>query len=249
MSLPSIAEFMADAGLGTPKVEEAGGVSQKAPPKVPGVSKEFQGLLTAYCAELVQYHSLEEMNWSGLARRLGTQPEFLAEAARVLDTALSAHGGFWQEVIAARIKRATAARIFRDSSWENLEKLAVNKLVDLAERNMIRDPGELLAVASAARRVNEGQQGGGSGGNQHTSITINQGMGAESMAENGLPPAGAKMTIDLSPRVASALQTRGQQVAPHGQRVIDGEMISAKDLRGVLEARTVESDSNTEGGE
>lgn len=237
MSLPTPQEFMALQGIdsGDPK-KGVGGVSPKpGVPSIPGVSKEFRDLLVQYCAHSIESHGLEEMDWRGLAKRLGTRPEFLAEAAEAIDAHLAEHGGLWREVIESRIKRANTAKVFRDSSWENLEALAVAKLVDLATRNLIRDPGELLAIATAARRTNEGQ-GGGSGGGNHLNLTINN--GADAMSDNGLPPAGAKMTIDLSPRVASALQTRAQQVAPHGERVIDGEMISAKDLRQELASRT-----------
>lgn len=69
------------------------------------------------------------------------------------------------------------------------------------------------------------------------------------MDENGLPPAGAKMTIDLSPRVASSIQQRSQPVAPQGQRVIDSEMLSAADLRNEIAARQAKAveDSSGEG--
>jgi hypothetical protein len=141
-------------------------------------------------------------------------------------------------VLNERIKRATAAKVFRDNSWERAEQKAVTKLVDLMEANLIRDPGELLAIANAARRVNEGPASGGSGGN-HLTVNLSANNGADPMMDaNGLPPAGAKMTIDLSPRLATSLQNRGAPVAPHGERVIDGEMISAKELRGVLEEKT-----------
>lgn len=237
MTLPTPAEFMANEGIGTPTLSGGGGSLGKAPVKVPGVSEEFKGLLIQYCAKCLDAHDLESVRWNGLAVRLGTQAEFLREAARVVDQALAEHGGLWTEVLAARIKSAHAAKIFRDSSWERLEQMAVGKLVDLAERGAIRDPGELLAIAQAARRTNEGPSSGASGGS-HTSITINNAnVGADSMGENGLPPAGAKMTIDLSPRLATALSQRGGEVAPHGQRVIDGEMISAKTLRAELESR------------
>jgi len=239
MNLPSSADFLLSEGIasqGPLSGNGTGGLLQK-PPVIPGVSQEFRVLLVQYCAS-TNATELASVNWTGLARRLGTIQAFLEEAANAIDQAIGADkGGIWGEVINERIKRASAAKVFRDNTWERLEQKAVTKLVDLMESNLIRDPGELLAIAREARRVNEGPATGG-GGN-HTSITINQGNGADPMMDaNGLPPAGAKMTIDLSPRLATALQNRGAPVAPQGERVIDGEMISAKELRMVAEEST-----------
>lgn len=103
---------------------------------------------------------------------------------------------------------------------------------------MIRDPGELLAVAAQARRANtDSKSGGGSAG-----TTVNINMNGESMDnDTGLPAAGAKMTIDLSPRVASALSQRNVKV-DGSARVIDGQMLSAAELRAALEAQKGEID-------
>jgi hypothetical protein len=110
--------------------------------------------------------------------------------------------------------------------------MAVNKLINMAERNLIRDPGELLAVASAARRASTDSKAPASG----TTVNVINNIGGESMDESGLPAAGAKMTIDLSPRVASALSRRREPQAEVGGRVIDGQMLSAQELRNALEA-------------
>jgi hypothetical protein len=239
-SLPTPAEFMAGF-MDAPTAKKEMMRPLEPSPEIPGVSQEFRALIVQYCASLVAATSLAEVRWEALAKRLGTQKEFLAEAASAID----AGGALWNEVIAARIKTAAASRVFRDNSWEKLESLAVNRLVQLAEKNMIRDPGELLAVASAARRANTAGEGG-TGGNQ-TNVNINLGDGA--VGENGLPAAGSKMTIDLSPRVASALASRANAQAPVGNRVIDGDMLSASELRSVLEAKTNPPQADEDGSQ
>ena len=156
---------------------------------------------------------------------------------------LDQNGMLWQEVLAERIRRASSARVFRDVSWERVESKAVGKLAQLLEKDAIRDPGELLAVAAAARKVNVGSDGGGGTG-QGVTVNIN---GVDSMAgENGLPGAGAKMTIDLSPKVATSL---GQRMAQKqmGERVIDGEMLTAKELRETAAARAQQNATGIEG--
>jgi len=241
-TLPTPESFLADFGFeapaGTPKVDTS---AVKKSVAATGVSKEFADLLTQYAAAYTSAYELSQVKWGPLAQRLGTQPEFLAEAAALLDQ----EGALWQAVLGARIKKASAAKIFRDSAWEQLEALAVNRLMVMAEKNLIRDPGELLAVASHARRANEAKTGGGPGtGVGGTTVNIN--MGAESMdGENGLPAAGAKMTIDLSPRVAGALAAKREPSSGIGGRVIDGQMLSAQELRGALEAQRSVADADS----
>lgn len=55
--------------------------------------------------------------------------------------------------------------------------------------------------------------------------------------ENGLPSAGAKMTIDLTPRLASSLSQRRSVTEAGNGRVIDGQMLSAQELRDALSKR------------
>jgi hypothetical protein len=228
--LPSTEAFLAEFGIDArpTQVVPTKAESRQAVQAAGGVSKEFRDLLIQYCATMVSAYELEDINWGALAKRLGTHAEFLREAAE----SLNLQGALWSEVLGARIKRATAARIFRDSAWEQLESMAVNKLINMAERNLIRDPGELLAVASAARRASTDSKAPASG----TTVNVINNIGGESMDESGLPAAGAKMTIDLSPRVASALSRRREPQAEVGGRVIDGQMLSAQELRNALEA-------------
>lgn len=215
------------------------------------VSREFQALLTQYAATAATAYALEDVDWRALGAKLGTHWQHLKEIAEALEQ--STDGAFWQEVIAIRIKRANAAGIFRDASWERLEALAVNRLVELAERNAIRDPGELLAVASAARRAN---QSTGTSSNANTNTNVNINFGGESMRDedgNGLPPAGSRISIDLSPRLANSLQQRKAPPAPRGERVIDGEMLTANELRDAArsraEAEKIDSETKDESDE
>lgn len=53
----------------------------------------------------------------------------------------------------------------------------------------------------------------------------------------GLPAAGARMTIDLSPRLAQSLANRQNRPTPEQGRVIDGQMLSASELREALEQK------------
>lgn len=254
MTLPSPTQFLSEAlaikgedikGSGTPAAGGVGGVSQKSPIKPTEketaqakVSKEFRALLSHYCAETLAIE-LAQVKWGALATRLGTHPDYLAEAA----FAMNEDGSFWNDVLQYRIRKAHANSVFRNTGWERLESMAVNKLVELAERNLIRDPGELLAVAAAARRANTQQESGG--GNSGPSVTVN--IGDSAMTENGLPAAGSKMTIDLSPRLANSLQKR--QEKQEGPRVIDGDMLSAGDLRGLLQEQLANKETVNESGE
>lgn len=199
------------------------------PANLPG--NEFRSLLVSYAATCAEAYELSQVPWGPLAKRLGTHSQLLEEVA----TSLAEDGSFWNDVLATRIKRVSAAKVFRDASWERLESMAVGKLLQLAERNMIRDPGELLAIASAARRANTPNTPGVGAG---TTVNLNFGEGGSEMGDNGLPAAGAKMTIDLSPRVAKSLQERNMLNANSKEpRVIDGEMLSAAELRSMLETQ------------
>lgn len=130
-------------------------------------------------------------------------------------------------MIQLRVKTLNAARAFRDTSWEMLESRALTILTELAEAGAIRDTGELLAIASHARKVNVHEAAPQAGGN-HVSINFN-GSG------NELPPSGSTMTIDLSPRLAASLADKSER--PAGDRVIDGQMLSAQELRDALAAQ------------
>jgi len=183
-------------------------------------------LIVNYCAQYIEAFELSQVRWAPLAKRLGTQMVYLEEAAE----SLNEDGSLWQEVIGLRVKLANSSRLFRDNSWEQLEGMALNKLLTMMERNLIRDPGELLAVARVARTANVSPQQ--SAASQTVNINLNNGDGA---VDDGLPAAGTRMTIDLSPRLAESLRTRQRQIQPAGNRVIDGEMISAKELRAVAD--------------
>lgn len=241
-ALPSAESFLASFGLqakpaAIAAVEQANREQVQAELAASGVSKELRDLLIQYCSAMISAFELEQVDFRALGKRLGTHPEHLQECALHLNQ----KGTLWNEVLQVRIKKASAAKIFRDSSWEQLEALAVNKLVALAEKNMIRDAGELLAIASHARKANTAivPNGGGS--------TVNINIGGDSMdgGDNGLPAAGAKMTIDLSPRVAKALEHRGSPGGIGGERVIDGQMLSAKELRSALSQKQEPADEDS----
>lgn len=236
-TLPSPESFLAEQmGLipksVEPKVAPNGAIMGPAQ-GVPGGSQnqapsnEFRSLIVNYCAQYIEAYELSQVRWAPLAKRLGTQMVYLEEAAESLDE----DGSLWKEVIALRVKLANSSRLFRDNSWEQLEGMALNKLLTMMEKNLIRDPGELLAVARVARTANVSPQQ--SGASQTVNINLNNGDG--SVDGNGLPAAGTRMTIDLSPRLAESLASRQRQIQSVGNRVIDGEMISAKELRTVAD--------------
>lgn len=230
--LPSPSAFLADFGIAAPPKE---GVVEKSHEQVRqevqavGVSPEMFDLLVQYCAQTLVYE-LEEVNWEPLARRLGTRAEYLKEAAH----AVNAEGErLWRDVLSQRIKRVSAAKVFRDASWERLEATAVTRLLTLAEKGMIRDTGELLAIASHSRKANTAPAPSAPQG-----ATVNINFGGDSMTdENGLPGAGAKMTIDLTPRLANSLSQRRTVTEAGNGRVIDGQMLSAQELRDALTKR------------
>lgn len=214
--------------------------TSKPEPEI-GVSAEFQRLLIQYCASMPAAE-LDAVDWLPLSRKLHTQAEHLAEAAAYCES--QSGGKFWQEVMHERIKRANDSKLFRDIGWERLEARAVSRLVQMEAQGMIRDPGELLAIASHARRANGGSPGTGS----NPSVNINIGAGGSDMgfSTNGLPDAGHTMTIELSHRMAESLRRHKPDIAPIGERVIDGKMLSAAELRGALQAKV---ESNSEQGE
>lgn len=225
MTLPSPSDFLTEAGFTAAAKASPSKVFVK--PTESAGEKEMRSLLIQYCASYLSAKALEAVRFDGLAARLGCEPEMLSEVATFLNSG-DYEGKFWDDVLVVRVQRAAASRIFTDASWERLESLAVNKLIDLAERNMIRDPGELIAVATAARRSQVQPVTPSSG----QTVNINLGDGA--MSGQSLPGAGAKMTIDLSPRVASSLMQKEVTVSANKSRVIDGEMLSAKELRSML---------------
>lgn len=227
-----MAQLRGDPQAGAGSAPLVGGDSNASSKKITqnspssGPSSELERLLVNYCASQTAAEELENVDWGLLARRLGTRAAFLKEAAEVGNGG----GELWDKVIQERIKRALATKSFRDVTWERLESKALDTLFRLADRNLIRDPGELLAVASAARKINT-NEGAGAGGGNHVSINL----GVGDMSGNGeLPASGARMTIDLSPRSAAALSGRTLPDR-NPERVIDGEMIGAKELRDILE--------------
>lgn len=205
----------------TPEMQEA----LQNPPAAPRVSAEMRGLLVQYCATQIAAIELADVAWAPLAARLGSRAEHLQQAAQVANS----DGALWTEVMQERIKRVGADRTFRDVRWETLENRTLEMLVRLVEANMIRDAGQLLAIANAARRINVNEPTGGSGMSQNVNISF--GANPE---QNGLPPAGTVMKIDMSPRMAQTLASKSERM-PGGGRVIDGEMLTASELRSVLD--------------
>jgi len=228
--LPTPQQFMENMGLGKSAVAQAVRAAVVDPQgqdraKVRAYeSEEFRRLLVNYCATLTDAFELEGISWVGLSRRLGTRIEHLKEAADQLNH----DGSLWQAILAERIRRASADKIFRDLNWESLENMAQAKLIYLLERGLIKDVGELLAVASTSRRSVASAPSTPQGGTNVAVTVFNGTPGAE------LPAAGAQMTIDLSPRTADALARARERAAKNGERVIDGEMLTASELRELL---------------
>lgn len=208
------------------------------------VSTELRKLLVNYCASCIQAIELTEVSWVGLARTLGTKPEFLQQAANVAEES----GGFWQEVLHERIRRVGSSRTFRDVSWERLESKTLELMLKLVESGYIKDSGALLAIAAHSRKINVQDSSGSQSITQQTQVNVTFASGAE--GESALPPAGSRMAIDLSPRLATALASK-QQAQTRSSRIIDGEMLNAKELRELHDARNSklknESEQLTEG--
>lgn len=204
-----------------------------------GVSEDFKNLMIQYCATCIEAYELSEVDFKPLAKRLGARVEFVAQAAKAADD----DGNFWMLVMAERVRRVGAARVFRDVTWERIEGGALKMLDQLLEKKLIRDTGELLAVATAARKVADNVAGGGQNGNQQNT-QVNISFGGSEMTD-GLPASGAKMTIDLSPRLANSLAQRSERPID-GNRVIDSTMLSAKELREALAQQQTNSAANQE---
>lgn len=227
MNLPSPQDFLtglASASTGVlPRIDpKKMSPEERAHADAVEFGNEMRSLVIQYCAQ-TSTESLSAVNFLGLANRLGCPLPMVTEVVSSFD-----EEALWAEVLKIRIKRALAARVFTDNKWERLESLAVNKLTDLMERNMIRDTGELIAVASAARRSQTGPATPPGG------TTVNVNIGDPMMNGTGLPPVGSKIAIDLSPRIASSLQERAASVSGKQNRVIDGEMLTAKELRAMV---------------
>ena len=199
-------------------------------PVVGEISREMRKLIVSYCARFTKAYELSEVDFGELALRLGVRMEHLKQSIEIADRWKDKSGNertgcLWGEVIQMRVKTLNAARAFRDSSWEMLESKTLSLLTELAEAGAIRDTGELLAIASHARKINVHEAAPQPAGGNHVSINFN-GNG------NELPPSGSTMTIDLSPRLAASLADKSER--PTGDRVIDGQMLSAQELRDAL---------------
>lgn len=237
--LPSPQDFVKQFGIDPDKVRASmqAGVRPVEPrveltpqqKQLAAMSEEFKMLIVHYCATSTNAIQLSEITWGALAARLGTRPEFLQESAE----AMNADSELWQHVLHERIRRVSASKIFRDIGWEKLESGTINKLLKLIDSNAIRDPGELLAIATTARRSIAAPTPQPQGGpNVAFNVNFNNG-------ESELPAAGAKMSIDLSPRAASSLQRADERrKIVQGERVIDSQMITADELRNLLSERT-----------
>lgn len=204
----------------------------KAVTAVKTPTQVFQELLVRFCANQIAAKSIAEIQWAPLAVRLGVESGDLESAAEELGD------GFWTEVINERVTQAGNSQVFKVQTWDNLEAKAMHRLMVLVDTGRVKDPSELLAIAIQAGKQSRpasttGQKNGG------LSVTINQNNGIEGdMSDSGLPPAGTRMSIDLSPRMADAISKQRRETE---SRVIDGDMLNASDLRAL--ARGDESDA------
>lgn len=236
--LPSSSEFLKQAGFDSEASSSAGvqgGILSNAllPHKAlkSNLSREFRTLIVQYCATITSAFELTDIKWSQLAQRLGTREEFLKQSAEEMNR--EPVGNLWHDVIGERIRRAGSAKLFRDLTWEKLESQALEKLLYLLDAGLIRDAGELLAVANIARKSGGTQPSAPpQGGGNMTQFNIGFGGGVPT---GDLPEAGARMTIELSPRAAEALnRAPARRINEDGKRVIDSQMVTADELRNLL---------------
>jgi len=190
-----------------------------------------------YATHVSSAESLDEVSWLALAQRIRVPEQMLGQLVGSMDSGVKA--AFWAEVLKARIEQAMHAGIFQQARCERVEGKALNMLETLLDKGMIRNTGELMAVAKGAPRLTQPQPNQG-----NTNVTLNVGgfdmrIGNES---GQLPAGGETIKIDLSPRLANTLAQPPEQ---RDERVIDSHMLSADELRrvGTEPARATELDA------
>lgn len=200
-----------------------------------GLTKAMRSLVIDYVAHIERVASLEEVNWSHLATRLSVPDEFIGGAIESLKE--EEREAIFFEAIEKRVKHAQGSRIFTDANWEQLEGRVVDKLLQLVEKGLIRDPGELLAISKVANQMNAGfsqKQEASPAQTVTANFTFNGFGGQGEMAQESdgdsptIPARTEQMRIDLSPRIAASLQENRER---NKERMIDAERVGAEELR------------------
>jgi hypothetical protein len=215
----------------------------------------FRKLLVEYSARLTTAESFEDLlqRFGPLAAKLSLSVETIQAVVDQLTE--DERRKLWQEIVEERIQQAIQAPAFQAQLWERVSGRAAAMLERLLEKNLIKDPGELLAVAKAANQLapslasvngggNRNQLPPGNSGSAASAFTINVNNGGDASRQHSeeaqmtydedgrpiLPAGGERIVIDLAPRMAGRM-TQQREIAPKGARVIDSERLDAEALR------------------
>ena len=177
---------------------------------------------------------IEKEHWTGLAHEIRIPVE---QVEQLWDGFTEGHRNrIWNEVLTQRIETAVHHPAFRQLTANRVAGRAIDKLEQMLAANLIRNPGELLAIYKTLGM----QQAAPS---QGANLTINMGNNSMQIGDGQtLPGEGAVMRINLNPRTAAALQ--GEQ-AVRETRIIDAEMLDVQSLRGIA----THTNTTTEGTE
>ena len=190
------------------------------------MSERLDKLIVNYLAEITQVIRESDIDpaliseeqkirlWGVLAQQLRIPTEYVVEYWATKTAAERAR--LWMGVLDRRIQNLAANNAFQVNTAERVTGKALDKLEAMLDGNLIRNPGELLAIA----RLRTGPS---------PATVIHNNFGGAMLAPGQtLPGNEGVIMLDLSPQVTANIQ-RPQTAAE--TRVIDAEMIGVKDLR------------------
>ena len=212
------------------------------------MSPTLRQLITDYVARVSSATRWEEVAWGQLAGTLRVRETDIQEMVEGLGE--RERGKLWDEAMQKRISQVLSHKLFRQQTWERTEHKALEVLEGLLASGRIKDPNTLLAIAKMSAGMNNTAPLAHQPQNPHThhiNIAFGPGAGLEGGAAqnrsssgeegeedmdgmNRLPSGGQIMRIDLSPRTAAAM-ARVDHIAQKGNRIIDSDRLSVKDLR------------------
>lgn len=193
-------------------------------------------LITNYLAEVTMVTRESELEnqtpekeiqiWGPLATNLRLPVEYLIQYWN--SKVQTARAVIWLGVIDRRIQNLAAHQTFQAGAADRVVHKAMDKLEALLDGNLIRNPGELLAIAKLRT-------------NTAPSTVINNFTGATLAQGQTLPGNDSVIMLDLSPQTARRITEPPRQKE---ERIIDATMIGVKDLRELATDQPEEGNQN-----
>lgn len=164
-----------------------------------------------------------------------------------LDIVVESYGDAWEGMILEeRIRLGIDSTSVRDATWDRLESSVLRKLIHLVDANLVKEVGELVAIAKTANGAIRGERkGSGSRPSGDGTPGIQNNIYLQGDPANGVLPAGnlGKITLNLTPRLVKQIESTAVH---HDKRQIDSmEMMNLKDVQEAVVLAETDPDNPT----